>query len=374
MAFEIGSSNIQELLTHLMNTKLSIKNKIEEVYGQDLTDIIFEEYYRYITTSDDLNPSKNYTEVSNTISGKLFRVNEIKQFLKQTIEEKCKADLTNVVFTDYYMNIKIPDHFTLTLPDGGTADFYKGWKYRVRVLNNNQPVSNTIVKFTVNGVTYDKTTDSDGWTFLTINLNPGVYQITTESNGVKDTDKLVVKDYISVTKTANTFAQACNGSYCRSWTNLSSGNLAGNEPNNYASCNNIASSSGTYKTPMYVDCRGFNFNIPAGATIKKIKYRWVGRLTSNTSNPQFSIKFFSYVNNNGQDILSGQVSDTILKSKGTNWQTFDKEVEPLNLTPTLINNSNFAGRVEYGPNQIGNTGAIHWTYYACEILYVPPQQ
>ena len=160
MAFEIGSSNIQELLTHLMNTKLSIKNKIEEVYGQDLTDIIFEEYYRYITTSDDLNPSKNYTEVSNTISGKLFRVNEIKQFLKQTIEEKCKADLTNVVFTDYYMNIKIPDHFTLTLPDGGTTDFYKGWKYRVRVLNNNQPVSNTIVKFTVNGVTYDKTTDS----------------------------------------------------------------------------------------------------------------------------------------------------------------------------------------------------------------------
>lgn len=374
MASTIGNSNIQELLTHLMNTKSSIKNKIEEVYGQDLTDVIFEEYYRYITTSDNLNPSKNYTEVSNTISGKLFRVNEIKQFLKQTIEEKCKADLTNVVFTDYYMNIKIPDHFTLTIPDGGTANFYKGWKYRVRVLNNNQPVSNTIVKFTINGRTYDKTTDSDGWAFLTINLNPGVYQITIESNGITNIDTLTVKDYISVIKTANTFAQACNGSYCRGWTNLSSGNLSGNEPNNYASCKNIAGSSGTYTTPMYVDCRGFNFNIPTGATIKKIKYRWVGRLNSNTANPQFSIKFFSYVNHNGQDILSGQVSDTILKSKGTNWQTFDKEVEPLNLTPALVNNSNFAGRVEYGPNQVGNPGAIYWTYYACEILYVPPQQ
>lgn len=374
MASTIGNSNIQELLTHLMNTKSSIKNKIEEVYGQDLTDVIFEEYYRYITTSDNLNPSKNYTEVSNTISGKLFRVNEIKQFLKQTIEEKCKADLTNVVFTDYYMNIKIPDHFTLTIPDGGTANFYKGWKYRVRVLNNNQPVSNTIVKFTINGRTYDKTTDSDGWAFLTINLNPGVYQITIESNGITNINTLTVKDYISVIKTANTFAQACNGSYCRGWTNLSSGNLSGNEPNNYASCKNIAGSSGTYKTPMYVDCRGFNFNIPTGATIKKIKYRWVGRLNSNTANPQFSIKFFSYVNHNGQDILSGQVSDTILKSKGTNWQTFDKEVEPLNLTPALVNNSNFAGRVEYGPNQLGNTGDIYWTYYACEILYVPPQQ
>lgn len=374
MASTIGNSNIQELLTHLMNTKSSIKNKIEEVYGQDLTDVIFEEYYRYITTSDNLNPSKNYTEVSNTISGKLFRVNEIKQFLKQTIEEKCKADLTNVVFTDYYMNIKIPDHFTLTIPDGGTANFYKGWKYRVRVLNNNQPVSNTIVKITINGKTYDKTTDSDGWAFLTINLNPGVYQITIESNGITNIDTLTVKDYISVIKTANTFAQACNGSDCRGWTNLSSGNLSGNEPNNYASCKNLAGSSGVYKTPMYVDGRGFNFNIPTGATIKKIKYRWVGRLNSNTANPQFSIKFFSYVNHNGQDILSGQVSDTILKSKGTNWQTFDKEVEPLNLTPALINNSNFAGRVEYGPNQVGNTGAIYWTYYACEILYVPPQQ
>ena len=147
---EIGTSNIQELLIRLMNTKLSIKNKIEEVYGQDLTDVIFEEYYRYITTSDSLNPSKEYTEVSNTISGKLFRVNEIKQFLKQTIEEKCGTDLTNVAFTDYSMNIKIPDHFTLTLPDSGPGDFYQGWKYRVRVLNNNQPVPNTIVKLTVN--------------------------------------------------------------------------------------------------------------------------------------------------------------------------------------------------------------------------------
>lgn len=371
---EIGQNIIQGLLIHLMNTKLSIKNKIEEVYGQDLTDVIFEEYYRYITTSDSLNPSKNYTEVSNTISGKLFRVNEIKQFLKQTIEEKCKADLTNVAFTDYSMNIKIPDHFTLTLPDGGTGDFYQGWKYRVRVLNNNQPVPDTIVKLTINGKTYDKTTDSNGWTFMTIQLNPGVYQVTIESNGVTDTDTLVVKDYVSVIKTANTFAQACNGSYCRGWENLSSGNLSGNEPNNYASCNNIGGSSGTYKTPMYVDCKNFNFNIPTGAIIKKIKYHWVGRLTSNTANPQFDIKFFSYVNHNGQDILSGQVSDTILKSGATNWQTFEKEVEPLNLTPALINKSNFAGRVEYGPNQVGNTGDIHWTYYACEILYIPPQQ
>ena len=375
MAPEIGQDIIQELLIHLMNTKLSIKNKIEKVYGQDLTDVIFEEYYRYITTSDSLNPSKNYTETSNTISGKLFRINEIKQFLKQTIEEKCKADLTNVAFTDYSMNIKIPDYFTFTLPDGGIGDFYKGWKYRVRVLNNNQPVPDTIVKLTINGRTYDKTTDSDGWTFMTIQLNPGVYPITVESNGVTDTDTLVVKDYVSVIKTANTFAQACSGSYCRGWSNLSSGNLSGNEPNNYASCNNIASSSGTYKTPMYVDGRGFGFNIPIGATIKKIKHYWVGRLTKNTNNnPQFSIKFFNYAHHNGQDILSGQVSDTILKSKGTNWQTFEKEVEPLNLTPTLINNSNFAGRVEYGPNQIGNTGAIHWTYYHCEILYTPSQQ
>ena len=89
------------------------------MYGQDLTGVIFEEYYRYITTSDSLNPSKEYTETSNTISGKIFRINEIKQFLKQTIEEKCEADLTNVAFTDYSINIKIPDHFTFTLPDGG---------------------------------------------------------------------------------------------------------------------------------------------------------------------------------------------------------------------------------------------------------------
>lgn len=366
--------DIYQLLNNLGQIKMSIKGKIEEVYGQDLTNVSFGEYYRYITTSDTLNPSKSYTDVSDTISGKLFRIYEIKKFLKQTIEDKCKTDLTNIPFSSYSEKIKIPNHFTLTLPDGGTADFYQGWKYRARVLNNNNPVSGTTVKFTINGQTYNKTTDSTGWAFITIQLNPATYQITVESNGVSDTETLIVKNHISVIKTANTFAQACDGSSCRSWENLNSNNLAGNEPNNYASCNNISGSNGTYKTPMYVDCRNFNFNIPTGATIKKIKYHWVGRLTSNTANPQFDIKFFSYINNNGQDILSGQVSDTILKSGATNWQTFDKEVEPLNLTPALINNSNFAGRVQYGTNQVGNTGDIHWTYYACEILYVPPQQ
>ena len=76
-----------------------IKNKIEEVYGQDLTGVIFEEYYRYITTSDSLNPSKNYTEVSNTISGKLFRVNELTElYYKEYIDKFYNEEQFNNIY------------------------------------------------------------------------------------------------------------------------------------------------------------------------------------------------------------------------------------------------------------------------------------
>ena len=124
---------------------------------------------------------------------------------------------------------------------------------------------------------------------------------------------------------------------------------------------------------MYVDCRGFGFNIPANEKITKIKHHWVGRLTSNTANPQFEIKFFNYINQNGQDIVSSRATDTIAKTAGTNWQTFIKEVNPQSLTPKMINSGNFAGRVEYGTNQTTNTGAIYWTYYHCEVFYIPAQ-
>ena len=45
-------------------------------------------------------------------------------------------------------------------------------------LKNNQTLSNTTVTFYVNGVYYNRTTDSNGRAKLNINLNPGEYVLT----------------------------------------------------------------------------------------------------------------------------------------------------------------------------------------------------
>ena len=57
--------------------------------------------------------------------------------------------------------------------------FYKnGTQYYVQLLdNNNKPLINKTVSITVVGVTYNRTTDSNGWARLNINLNPGTYEI-----------------------------------------------------------------------------------------------------------------------------------------------------------------------------------------------------
>ena len=261
-----------------------------------------------------------------------------------------------------------------------TGTFYQSHKLRINLSDEyGNALTNKTVHIKWNTITYDKTTDNNGVAELTISTAPGTYVYeasfdkTAPYNSSSIKEVMTVNGPISVTKTANNFAQACSGNNCKHWDGLTSTNLSGNEPNYYATCNSIASKTGTYNTPMYVDCRGFGFNIPANAKITKIKHHWVGRLTSNTANPQFNIKFFNYINQNGQDIVSSQATDTIAKTAGTNWQTFIKEVNPQSLTPKMINSGNFAGRVEYGTNQTTNTGAIYWTYYHCEVFYIPAQ-
>ncbi|WP_409200170.1 beta strand repeat-containing protein [Methanobrevibacter sp. DSM 116169] len=63
--------------------------------------------------------------------------------------------------------------------------FYRNGTQYVAVLkdSNNNPIAGMLVQITINGVTYNRTTNSDGKVFLNINLDPNTYNVTATFNG-----------------------------------------------------------------------------------------------------------------------------------------------------------------------------------------------
>lgn len=61
---------------------------------------------------------------------------------------------------------------------------------------NNNPILNAEVKITINGQTYTRTIDSFGQTSMAINLNSGVYNVTTEYDGIKVYSTVTIKDTV----------------------------------------------------------------------------------------------------------------------------------------------------------------------------------
>ena len=61
---------------------------------------------------------------------------------------------------------------------------------------NGKPIANANIKITINGQTYTKTTDNNGETSMGINLNSGIYDVTTEYNGTKVYSTVTVKDTV----------------------------------------------------------------------------------------------------------------------------------------------------------------------------------
>ena len=68
-----------------------------------------------------------------------------------------------------------------------------GTAYTCKVVNGTgQPLEGVKVTFNINGVFYNKLSDSDGLAKLTINLNPGEYIITSDYNGTLTSNKIKI--------------------------------------------------------------------------------------------------------------------------------------------------------------------------------------
>lgn len=81
-----------------------------------------------------------------------------------------------------------------------TIYYGAGSSYKVRVVDDNGKIAKNLkVKFTINGKTYYRYTDSNGYASLKLSLKPNKYTITAEYKGFKVSNKVTVKSTI-VTK------------------------------------------------------------------------------------------------------------------------------------------------------------------------------
>ncbi|MCF0226460.1 MAG: hypothetical protein HUK28_03980, partial [Methanobrevibacter sp.] len=73
---------------------------------------------------------------------------------------------------------------------------YNRKPFKITALDNNgNPLSGQHIRFNINGVFYERTTQGDGSASLNINLQPGSYIITTEYNSLLTSNYVVVENW-----------------------------------------------------------------------------------------------------------------------------------------------------------------------------------
>lgn len=87
----------------------------------------------------------------------------------------------------------------------GAETYYSGYNYDVVLTQNNDPVENASVTLSVNGVSYTKSTDSDGKVSIPLNLNPGNYVISVSYDDVLNTSNVKVVNPIKASDLTKTY-------------------------------------------------------------------------------------------------------------------------------------------------------------------------
>ena len=75
--------------------------------------------------------------------------------------------------------------------------YYKdGSRFNIRLTENNTPLTNKTVTFTINGGTYTRTTNNNGYAGIAINLESGKHKITTQYNNLTQENTILIKSTI----------------------------------------------------------------------------------------------------------------------------------------------------------------------------------
>ena len=180
------------------NISYSTLTVLPTITGEDITKIYKNGTQYYVTAL-----SSNGTPLANkTIN---FNINGV--FYNRTTDANGSARLNiNLISGDYIITAKnLNDNCTISnnitvKPTIISDDLIKIYKnesqFNVQALTTNgTPLANKNLTFNINGVFYNRTTDSEGNAKLNINLNPGTYIITTQNPN----DKSKISNTITVT-------------------------------------------------------------------------------------------------------------------------------------------------------------------------------
>ena len=119
-------------------------------------------------------------------------------------------------------NITVKSNVIIYAPD--LIKYYKGSERFVVTVTDKtkKPIVGGEVKISINGITYTKITDINGETSMAINLNTGIYNVTSEYNGTKVYSTITIKDTVIADDFSKIFRNATqyNGIFVDSKGNL----------------------------------------------------------------------------------------------------------------------------------------------------------
>lgn len=212
-------------LSHLTNTTIHYTSQ-DYLYGSGESISAIKKVLKYLNyisedareySVDDLNSlllelknntKKDYKKVLssaiediNTIVPGAVIIKTIADYFNVTKIYDCKNKLS------YGILLNILDNNKITISTNNVEKYYKGPEKLIVNISDSKsnPIKNQLVQLTINGVTYNRTSDENGSVSIAINLNSGKYKIQIRVNNTKITSKVTVLPTVNATDLVKIF-------------------------------------------------------------------------------------------------------------------------------------------------------------------------
>lgn len=138
--------------------------------------------------------------------------NVTEDVIASDVDEEPPSGVQNLSANDVLTTSNESGSYSLSGKD--VIMYYKGnANYEVVLSQNSQPVNNASVMININGVTYNKTTDSDGRILIPLNLNTGTFTVsafysnfTSVTNKIDVLPVIIAKDVVKTYKSSKTYS------------------------------------------------------------------------------------------------------------------------------------------------------------------------
>ncbi|WP_295611989.1 Ig-like domain-containing protein [uncultured Methanobrevibacter sp.] len=185
------------------NTKITNNLEIIETYTlKGINAKSYEDFdFEYIVTlKNHKEKTIENAEITFEINGQTYKNKTDKQgqaILNLNLKEgnyTITAKYKNTITTN---KLNIIKYDLEKIESSDLIMYYKdGSKFTIRLTENNTALTNKTVQFIINGNTYKRTTNDEGYASIAINLNSGIHNITTRYNNISTTNTITIKSTI----------------------------------------------------------------------------------------------------------------------------------------------------------------------------------